>query len=70
MQTAVDEVWDKLHGQGKEPEGWVPDADEEEIVPDEELDRLAMFAEGLMPEWGGLKKWVDAHKVLLYILCP
>lgn len=45
------------------PNGWVPHADIEEVVPEVELDHLAQYAEGLLPEWGGLKRWIEADKV-------
>lgn len=50
------------------PDGWKPDATKEEVVPEEDLDRLGMIAECLMPETGGLKKLIEAYKVSISFL--
>ncbi|KAL6546999.1 hypothetical protein OROMI_022720 [Orobanche minor] len=61
FQKAVGDVWKAMHGE--KPEGWVPDDKTEEVIPAEHMEHLEQFAEGLLPEWGGLKKWIEAEKV-------
>ncbi|KAL6551298.1 hypothetical protein OROMI_021786 [Orobanche minor] len=60
---AVEDVWKAMHGE--KPEGWVPDHKTEEVIPAEHVEHLEQFAEGLLPEWGGLKKWIEAEKLVL-----
>ncbi|KAL6495549.1 hypothetical protein OROGR_030112 [Orobanche gracilis] len=63
FQKAVDDVWKAMHGE--KPEGWVPDHNTEEVITAEHMEQLEQFAEGLLPEWGGLKKWIEAEKLVL-----
>ncbi|KAL6587932.1 hypothetical protein OROMI_000910 [Orobanche minor] len=63
FQKAVEDVWKAMHGD--KPEGWVPDHNTEEVIPAEHMEHLEQFAEGLLPEWGGLKKWIEADKLVL-----
>ncbi|KAL6552019.1 hypothetical protein OROGR_008173 [Orobanche gracilis] len=63
FQKAVEDVWKAMHGE--KPEGWVPDHNTEEVIPAEHMEQLEQFAEGLLPEWGGLKKWIEAEKLVL-----
>ncbi|KAL6552815.1 hypothetical protein OROHE_008179 [Orobanche hederae] len=63
FQEAVEDVWKAMHGE--KPEGWVPDHNTEEVIPAEHMEHLEQFAEGLLPEWGGLKKWIEAEKLVL-----
>ncbi|KAL6549417.1 hypothetical protein OROHE_008534 [Orobanche hederae] len=63
FQKAVEDVWKAMHGE--KPEGWVPDHNTEEVIPAEHMEHLEQFAEGLLPEWGGLKKWIEAEKLVL-----
>ncbi|KAL6516754.1 hypothetical protein OROHE_018042 [Orobanche hederae] len=63
FQKAVEDVWKAMHGE--KPEGWVPDHKTEEVIPAEHMEHLEQFAEGLLPEWGGLKKWIEAEKLVL-----
>ncbi|KAL6501120.1 hypothetical protein OROHE_025317 [Orobanche hederae] len=53
FQKAMEDVWKAMHGE--KPEGWVPDHKTEEVIPAEHMEHLEQFAEGLLPEWGGLK---------------
>ncbi|KAL6551056.1 hypothetical protein OROMI_021544 [Orobanche minor] len=68
FQKAVEDVWKAMHGE--KPEGWVPDHKTEEVIPVEHMEHLEQFAEGLLPEWGGLKKWIEAEKLVLLIKWP
>ncbi|KAL6537795.1 hypothetical protein OROMI_025438 [Orobanche minor] len=61
FHKALEDVWKAMHGE--KPEGWVPDHNTEEVIPAEHMEHLEQFAEGLLPEWGGLKKWIEAEKV-------
>ncbi|KAL6529491.1 hypothetical protein OROGR_015114 [Orobanche gracilis] len=63
FQKEVEDVWKAIHGE--KPEGWVPDHNTEEVIPAEHMEQLEQFAEGLLPEWGGLKKWIEAEKLVL-----
>ncbi|KAL6550417.1 hypothetical protein OROMI_020905 [Orobanche minor] len=63
FQKAVEDVWKAMHGE--KPEGWVPDHQTEEVIPVEHMEHLEQFAEGLLPEWGGLKRWIEAEKLVL-----
>ncbi|KAL6529938.1 hypothetical protein OROMI_028583 [Orobanche minor] len=63
FQKVVEDVWKAMHGE--KPEGWVPDHKTEEVIPAEYMEHLEQFAEGLLPEWGGLKKWIEAEKLVL-----
>ncbi|KAL6528130.1 hypothetical protein OROHE_015080 [Orobanche hederae] len=63
FQKAVEDVWKAMHGE--KPEGWVLDHNTEEVIPAEHMEHLEQFAEGLLPEWGGLKKWIEAEKLVL-----
>ncbi|KAL6583924.1 hypothetical protein OROMI_003213 [Orobanche minor] len=63
FQKAVEDIWKAMHGE--KPEGWVPDHKTEEVIPAEHMEHLEQFAEGLLPEWGGLKKWIEAEKLVL-----
>ncbi|KAL6565690.1 hypothetical protein OROHE_004745 [Orobanche hederae] len=60
MWVQFQDVWKVLHGE--KPEGWVPDHNTEEVIPAEHMEHLEQFAEGLLPEWGGLKNWIEAEK--------
>ncbi|KAL6532106.1 hypothetical protein OROGR_014076 [Orobanche gracilis] len=61
FQKAVEDVWKAMHGE--KPDGWVPDHNTEEVITAEHMEQLEQFADGLLPEWGGLKKWIEAEKV-------
>ncbi|KAL6579203.1 hypothetical protein OROMI_009419 [Orobanche minor] len=63
FQKAVEDVWKAMHGE--KPEGWVPDHKTEEVILVEHMEHLEQFAEGLLPEWGGLKKWIEVEKLVL-----
>ncbi|KAL6529489.1 hypothetical protein OROGR_015112 [Orobanche gracilis] len=63
FQKVVEDVWKAMHGE--KPEGWVPDHNTKEVIPAERMEQLEQFAEGLLPEWGGLKKWIEAEKLVL-----
>ncbi|KAL6513483.1 hypothetical protein OROGR_020969 [Orobanche gracilis] len=63
FQKAVEDVWKAMHGE--KPDGWVPDHNTEEVIPAEHMEHLEQFAEGLLPLWGGLKKWIEAEKLVL-----
>lgn len=65
LQKAVEDAWKAMHGD--KLAGWEPDVNTEEVIPDEHLDILLQFAEGLQPEWGGLKRWIDADKVCILL---
>ncbi|KAL6532112.1 hypothetical protein OROGR_014082 [Orobanche gracilis] len=58
---AVEDVWKAMHGE--KPDGWVLDHNTEEVITAEHMEQLEQFADGLLPEWGGLKKWIEAEKV-------
>lgn len=41
----------------------------EEVVPVELMERLCLFAEGTLPNWGpNIKQWIDCEKVKLKLL--
>ncbi|KAL6506717.1 hypothetical protein OROHE_022549 [Orobanche hederae] len=63
FQKAVEDVWKAMHGE--KPKGCVRDHNTEEVIPAEHMEHLEQFAEGLLPEWGGLKKWIEAEKLVL-----
>ncbi|KAL6584715.1 hypothetical protein OROMI_004004 [Orobanche minor] len=63
FQKAVEDVRKAMHGE--KPVGWVPDHKTEKVIPAEHMEHLEQFAEGLLPEWGGLKKWIEAEKLVL-----
>ncbi|KAL6519554.1 hypothetical protein OROHE_017374 [Orobanche hederae] len=68
FQKAVEGVWKAMHGD--KPEEWVPDHNTEEVIPAEHMEHLEQFADGLLREWGGLKKWIEADKLVLLIKWP
>ncbi|KAL6569683.1 hypothetical protein OROMI_014197 [Orobanche minor] len=63
FQKAVEDVWKAMHGD--KSERWVSEHNTEEVIPAEHMEHLEQFAEGLLPEWGGLKKWIEADKLVL-----
>ncbi|XP_057790869.1 uncharacterized protein LOC131007979 [Salvia miltiorrhiza] len=66
FSATIDQVWNELHG--KDPKGTTYDPKSEEIIQEEQMKRLCLFAVGKEPRWGEyVKKWNDVEKLIMIV---
>lgn len=60
-------MFDKLHGYLLVYEFDDFDTTKEEVVPEDDMKRLVVFANGNSPEWGeNVKEWIEYDQVIVY----